>query len=380
MTFTRRQLGISLAALAFAAAPFAAIAAPKGNLVYVGQKGTKIHALRFDPARGSLVLVGAVATLDRPTWTVADAKRSVLYVANEAGNDGKRNGSAVAFHVDRATGALTKISEADAGGGGTTNLWYDAPSSTLLAANYGGGSAAAIPVERDGSLGVRVSLVKSVGIGPHRRQASPHAHGVAVDPSGKFALVADLGADKLFVYPFDRRTRSLSEDAPGKERHFALPPGSGPRHFAFAPNGRFVYLLSELTAELRSFRWDAAKGQLTSLQAQSTNAPDFKGDSSVSEIVMSRDGRFVYVGNRGENTLLVYRAAANGQLDLVQRLPSGGDFPWSFAIHPNGRWMLVANKGSGTVNVFAVDPRTGKLSATTASAPVPDVCSVSFLP
>lgn len=354
-----------------------ASAAAQTELVYVGMHERQIRALRFDTATGKLAAIGPVAEGLRATWAVAHPQLPVLYAVDD---DNTREGSVTAFAVDRASGALTRINEVPTGGSGTTNLWLDAPSMTLLAANYGGGSASSISVNRDGSLGGLVSTIKASGSGPHRRQASAHAHGVTVDPSGRYALVPDMGADRLFVYGFDRATHALSPEDANHPRAFVAPPGSGPRHIAFGPDGRFVYLINELSAEVMTLRWDAPHGQLTLVQTLQTCSAAFEGVKSGAEVAVSHDGRFVYVENRGENTLVVYRVdAGTGKLSLVQRTASGGERPWGFAIHPSGRWMLVANQRSGRVNVFRIDPATGELSDTGESVDLPAPVSLTFV-
>jgi 6-phosphogluconolactonase len=384
---TRRALSLALAGLVLsaglssttasaAAQPLNAPAATQTGLVYVGMHGTQLRAMRFDSGTGKLSMVGPVAEGLKPTWAVAHPQLPVLYVVD----DDKEKGSVVAFTVNRDTGALAKLNEAATGGNGTTNLWLDAASSTLLTANFGGGSASSIALNPDGSLGALVSTIKATGSGPHRRQASAHAHGVAIDPSGRYALVPDLGADRLFVYGFDRTTHALASDGADHPRAYTAPPGSGPRHIAFSPNGRFVYLLSELTAEITTLRWDPQAPQLTPLQTLETTAPDFKGAKSGAEVAVSRDGRFVYVENRGENTLVVYRINSDtGELTFTQRISSGGEVPWGFGLHPSGKWLLVANERSGKVNVFGIDPASGMLSDTGQALDTPAPVSITFV-
>ncbi len=347
------------------------------TLVYVGMHGSKIHALRFDENTGKLTKIGPVAEGPKPTWITAHPQLPVLYAVDD---DNQREGHVIAFSVDRKTGSLNKMNEVTTGGNGTTNLWLDLPSMTLLAANYASGSATTMAFNRDGSLGPLVSTVKATGSGPHRRQAGAHAHGVAIDPSGQYALVSDLGADRVFVYGFDPATHTLSPDDVSSPRSFVAPAGSGPRHLAFGLNGHFVYLLNELTADVMTLRWDAKAGRLSPVQALPTSSPEFQGTKSGSEIAVSHDGRFVYAANRSEHTLIVYRVnAETGELAFVQRTSSGGEVPWGFAIHRSGKWMLVANQRSNTVNVFSIDLVSGMVSATGQSAESPTPVSVTFL-
>jgi 6-phosphogluconolactonase len=352
-------------------------AAPASEIFYIGNQGSQLLAARLETRAGTMALIGPVADVPRPTWTAPHPSLPVLYVASQG--DGKSNGSVSSFRIDAASGALTRTGQADAGGPGTTHLWVDAPSRAIVAANYAGGSTATFALGGDGAIGARVSLRKETGKGPHPRQASPHAHGAAVDPAGRYALVADLGLDKLFVYRFDRANHALLPDDPLQPRHFSAPPGTGPRHFVFDPKGRFVYLLGELTADLHVLRWDAGRGTLTPVQTLSLDAPGFAGTKSAAEIAISRDGRFVYASNRGDSTIGVYAADPRaGTLSLVQRMASGGEFPWGFAIHPGGRWMIVANQRSENLALFAVDPASGRLSDTGQRLAVPKPVNISF--
>lgn len=367
-----------LAALAAAAllggcalAPAAAPQCQADGLAYVGTDGSALRALRVDTCAGRLALVGPVADVAKPRWTVSHPTQPVLYAALDAGR-------VAAFAVDRATGALQPLDDAPAGGTGTTHLYLDAPSMTMLVANFSSGSASTLAVHADGRLGERVSTLQATGSGPHRRQASPHAHGLAVSADGRFALVADMGADRVFVYGLDRATHALRPDDAG--RSFATPAGSGPRRAVFGAGGRVVYVLNELSAEIMTLRWDGAAGRLTPLQTLPVSTPEFQGAKSTSEIKLSPAGRHVYVGNRGENLLTVYRAdPGTGELSLVQRLPSGGDGLWHFDLDPTGRWLLVANYRSNRITLFAVDPATGRLADTGQSVESPAPVSVSFL-
>lgn len=344
------------------------------ELIYVGTQAGEIRALRFDPAGGRLSALGSVAQGGAPTWTAVHPRLPVLYAVND---DKAKDGSAIAYAVDRASGALRRINEASAGGSGTTYLALDTGATTLFAANFGGGSASSIAINPDGSLGALVSTIKASGSGPHRRQAGPHAHSVTPDPSGRYALVPDLGADRVFVYAFDRVSRALTPD---DSRALALPPGSGPRHLVFGAGGRYAYLMNELTAEVQVLRWDAAQGRLAPVQALSLSSAGFQGTRSGSAIGISPDGRFLYAANRGEHELQVLRVHPDsGELALVQRIASGGQTPWGFALHPSGRWLAVAHQRSNTVNLFSVDPVSGQLTNTGQAQEAPTPVSITFM-
>ena len=347
------------------------------ELVYVGTQKSQIDALRLDTATGKLTAIGTVAQGPRFTWVEANPHLPILYGVDD---DNAKEGSVTAYAVDRETGALTKVNAVNTGGNGSTYLAFDIPSLTLFSANYASGSVSSIAVNQDGSLGSLVSTIKETGSGPNRRQASAHAHSAVVDPSGRYALVPDLGADRVFVYGFDRATRALSSAEEANPQPFVVPPGSGPRHIAFGRNGQFAYLLTELSAEIMALRWDASQGHLTLVQSVPISSQEFQGVKSGAELAVSHDGRFVYVEDRGENALVVYRVSpASGELSLVQRTSAGGQKPWGFAIDPSGKWLLVANQQSGTVNAFSIDPVSGMVSDSGQSADVPTAVSVAFV-
>lgn len=370
-------LSVALAAMPAQAADTPACrAAACGRLVYFGTHGSAIYAARLDPRTGHLSALGPVAAIERPTWLVASPHREVLYSVSETGNDGKTQASVSSFAVDPATGQLRLLNKVDSGGGGATHLALDPRSATVFVAHYGTGQVSALPVRADGSLGPVASVEADQGTGPKPRQAGPHAHSVAVDPSGRFVLAADLGADRLFVYRFDPASRTLS---PGDPAFVAAAPGSGPRHLAFLPNGRFVYLDSELSGELTGYAWDARRGVLRALATISTSPPDYTGNRSAAELVASSDGRFLYVSNRGDDTLVAYAVdAASGALREIQRIAAQGKSPWSFSLDPSGRWLLVANEASNAIAEFAVDSRSGRLSATGETLAVPNPVAVAF--
>jgi 6-phosphogluconolactonase len=353
--------------------------APAGDeIVYLGQHGKELTAARFDRRTGALTLIGPVAAPGRPTWAVMHPRLPVLYVANELGNDGTLNGMVLAYRVNEKTGQLTLLSQVDAGGGGTTYLWVDGKSNTLAAANYGGGSVATFGLNRDGSIGPLASLVAGKGAGPNRkRQKSAHAHSVIVAPGGHFLLAADLGADRVFVYPFDGATHAARA---GDHAHdYVAPGGSGPRHLVPSADGRFVYLIDEMGADVVTLAWDGVAGTLSEMDRQSLNGPDFKGDGSGSEILVSPDGRFLYAGNRAEGVVRVYALdKASGRPTLVQSLPTGGQVPWGLGLSPDGRWLLVAHEQSGTVRAFAVDRASGRLSDSGHEAALAHPVSVTF--
>ena len=352
----------------------------KGTLVYIGTQGSGpgqgIFAARLDPEKGRLTGLGLVAEVERPTWLSRDPQAPIVFSVSETGNDGKSQGGVLSFAVDVETGMLRLISKVSSGGGGATHLAFDRRLASLFVANYGTGDVSAIPVGHDGVLAAISSTQSNFGSGPSRRQQGPHAHGVTVDPTGGFVLSPDLGADRVFVYRFDRTNGSLS---PGSPPFIQLPPVSGPRHLVFSPSGRLAFLVTELSAELYSFSWDAKTGRLEQVGRIALDAPDFTGTKSAAELSISRDGRFLYVSDRGANTLRVYASdEMNGTLRAIQTTDCAGQSPWSFAIDPSGRWLLVANQASSNLAVFEVDQETGKLAATGTSISVPKPVAITF--
>jgi 6-phosphogluconolactonase len=331
----------------------------------VGSQADHVEAMSLDLATGQLSRLGTAARNPRPTAILRHPLLPVVYIVDDSGHDGSAQGGIQAYRIDSRAGALDLLSDVRAGGSGTNALWLDTRSNTLLAANFGSGSLSTFALGKDGAIGAMTSLTRFSGSGPHRRQATSHAHAVSVDPSGKWVLVTDLGADRVWVAPFDRAMHRVLAYDPVDDGHFRPEPGSGPRHMAWHPSGRFLYVLEELTARIDVLAWDARAGRLERVQSVAIFDPANAGTRSASEIIASPDGRFVYAADRQAGQIVVYAAnPANGTLRPLQRVASGGSFPWNFVIDPSGRWLLVANRDSNSIAVLARNPSSGLLTET----------------
>ncbi|MEU6540971.1 lactonase family protein [Streptomyces sp. NPDC047000] len=359
--------------------PAVAVPDGPGELLYIGTWGQgQVYAARFDPGRGTMTSLGSVAQVSS-NWVAAHPARPVLYVAGS-----EQGGHIRVFRIDETSGALRQLDEITVetvpmGSGGLSYIGLTKKADALLVADFAAGSAVTVPVGPDGGLRSVASVVQDAGSGPSPRQTGPHPHHVVIDPSRRYALVADFGADRVFVYDYDPATRRMSAGAPDGPGSYATAPGSGPRRLAFHPNGRTLYLLNELTADIQVLGWDSAQGILTERQLLTTNSPDHTGTTSAAELAVSRDGRHLYTSNRGENTLVVFSAAPEtGLLTEIQRIPCAGVTPWSLALHPGGRWLFVANEASDSVNLFAVDRASGGLTDTGASLAVPRPDCIAF--
>jgi 6-phosphogluconolactonase len=232
---------------------------------------------------------------------------------------------------------------------------------------------AVFPIREDGGLGEASAFIQHAGSSiDHQRQEGPHAHMVVPSPDNRFLLVADLGLDEVIVYGFDAAKGTLMQASVTK-----LAPGSGPRHLAFSPNGRFVFVLSELTAAVSTFGWDDKRGLLDPLGSTSTLPVGYTGPKSGAEIAVHPNGKFLYASNRGDSSIAMFRIDG-GKLTLIGRVPTGGKTPRSFSIDPSGAFLLVANQDSGTLVTFRIDPKTGLLKPAGEPTPVPTPVSIVF--
>ena len=337
-----------------------------------------IYGARLNSKTGHLTALGAPVELKRASYLVTHPSLPIVYsVAQSVGENPESDSVVIAFAVDQATGALRQINKEDANGRDATHMAIDNASNTLFVANHGTGSVTAVPFSADGSLAPVTSEQKDYGSGPTPRQKSAAAHGVAVDPTHHYVTVADFGADRVFVYKFDPIARTLT----AASTPFAqLPPGSGPRRVLFHPNGKFLYLANEMTGEIYWYQWDSHAGQLQLIDRLSPYAADYSGQKSAAEIAISRDGRYFYLSLRGDQEALITYSIdkASGALTEIQRISPPGRIPWSFGIDPTGHWMLVADQGSNSVDVLAIDAKTGKLSAMHESVSIPNPVTVAF--
>ena len=350
-----------------------------GALVYLASSaegaGAGIVGARMDLHSGRLCRTGVVAALDDADWLVADPRRSVLYSTSEIRSAGAP--SAFAFGVDRHTGALRPINAAMTGGTGAAYLALDRQKRTLLVAHWGSGHVGALPIARSGGLSAATSIEPTRGVGPGRTQESPRTHAVIPDPGGRFILATNFSGDQILVYRYDETLGRLTSRAPA----VALPPGSGPRHLLFHPNGRVLYVIEQLSSRIDTFRWSSRAGTLRLIGTVSTLSPTFTGQNDAAALIVSRDGRFLYASNRGEDTIVAYALdAASGMPAEVQRISSGGRTPRALTLDPSGKWLLAANQGANEEVVFARAIDTGRLSPTSERLAMPKSAGAIFFP
>lgn len=362
-------------------------APPKSLWVYVGtytgdgstSKG--IYRFALDLADGKLGEPELVAETESPSFLSIHPNGKALYAVAEVSEaDGKPGGALAAFAIDPRTGALSPLNKQSTRGGYPCFVGVDPAGKVALAANYGGGSVSSYPIAADGKLGEAATFIQHEGSSVDRaRQEKPHAHSINADAAGRFAIAADLGLDKLLVYRIDPAAGTLAPNDPPFAR---VAPGSGPRHFAFHPDGKHAYVINEMLLTVTAFDWDAEKGALSEIQTISTipdDVTDRKG-LSTAEVQVHPSGKFLYGSNRGHDTIAAYKIdQATGKLARIENEPTGGKTPRNFGIDPTGQYLLAANQDSNTIVAFKIDQETGELTPTGQEVAVPKPVCVKFL-
>ncbi|WP_416423503.1 lactonase family protein [Pseudomonas sp. App30] len=370
--------GMKLGALFVALYSSLASAASENNSatrVYFGTHGDYIYNAVFNLDNGSFSNVQKIAKVLRPTWVVQDPGGHFLYSVSEVGNNGEANGEVVAFSMDRASGALTELNRVGSGGSGPTHMLYDGLHHSLVVANYGGGQVAVLPLAADGKVQPVSSVLADFGTGPTARQTQAHAHSITLVQGTHELLVPDLGADRVFMYQLKGKGHQLAQ---GPTPFVQMAPGTGPRGIEFQQDGQHGFLLSELSAQVRCVTWEPATQTLRYGASVDTFPAGFTGPKSASSMKIGPGEKFLYVADRSTDTLVVYRIAQGTCLEPIQRIGSGGSYPWELAIGPAGHWLVVANLKSDNVTSFKIDPQSGMLTPSGFEASIPQPVFAHF--
>jgi len=370
-----------LSAIVAAVLPLAAApqedrrASSESTLMYVGpytrQESKGIYAYRYAAASGELTPIGLAAESLNPSWLLTHPDGQFLYAANES------EGTVSAFSIDRSTGLLTLLNRVSAGGRTPCHLVIEKTGKYFMVANYGSGGVASFPIQEDGSLGEPAAIMQHSGHSIGRRQRGPRAHAVVLSPDHRFLFVPDLGLDQVVSYALDATNGGLT---PTEQRFVKITQGSGPRHMAFHPNGRFAYVNSEMGSLVTAFSYDAENGALAQMQVSSTIPAEFTEENNTAEIGVHPNGRFLYVSNRGHDSIAIFGVHPDtGMLSFVEHTSTQGKIPRSFAIDPKGQFLFVANQETDNIVQYRIDQNTGRLTPTGKIVEVDAPVSMEFL-
>jgi 6-phosphogluconolactonase (cycloisomerase 2 family) len=311
----------------------------------------------MDESSGGLEAVQVQRGVANPSFLALAPDGRFLFCVN----GGDANGAS-AFAIESASGTLTAINRQEIGSKNPAHICVAPDGRYVLTANYSGGTVSVLPIEADGRLDQPTQVLRHAGpTGPNpRRQDMPHPHMVVFDPSGRFVLVNDLGLDRTFVYRLEKGQLVANDPPFGRARA-----GAGPRHAAFHPGGRFVYVINELDSTLAAFAWDAQRGTLEEVDHASTLPEGFSGQSTTAQVVVAPSGEFVYGSNRGHDSIAIFAIdQATGHLTQRGHVPTQGRTPRNFNIDPAGRFLYAANQDSDSLVGFRIDDRTGGLEPT----------------
>lgn len=326
---------------------------------YNSPKSEGVYVYKFNAANGTAKEVSNVKT-SNPSFLAISPDEKFVYAVNEIANNGK-GGEIASFSFDKSKGILTFINKQPSGGDHPCYVSVDKTGKWVFAGNYTSGSLAMLKVNKDGHLNAPSKTIQHEGYSVNtERQNSPHVHCTVLTPDNKYLYVADLGIDRIMTYAFNAKKGTLS----GSKTGIVLTePGSGPRHIAFHPNGKYVYLLAELTGSIIVYK-DFGKADLRELQTISALPPEYSGPAGSADIHVSPDGRFAYVSNRGEsNTIGIFSIhEQTGTLKLVEHTSALGKKPRNFNFDPTGNYLLVGNEESDEIVIFNRDRETGLLT------------------
>ena len=352
------------------------------ELVYVGtstrDNGSEgIYLCARDEATGNLEILGAGPQVESPTYLATHPNKRYIYACNSLGVPGPE-GSVYSLSIDPESHRLQLLNEVSARGPGPCHVNIDRGGRFVMSANFWGGSICVHPVLDDGRLGDACDFHQHEGssVMPGRQDV-PHAHSIWPDPTGRYALVCDLGLDKVIVYGMDLEQGKL---LPSRSPYVRIKPAAGPRHIDFHPNGRWVYLISELTSAVTLLEWHADMGVLSEVCHVPSLPEGFEGANTAADIHVTPDGRFVYATNRGHNSVAMFAIDQESGLPELQGYESTqGDHPRNFCIDPTGKWLFVANMNTNNIVTFAINGQTGALEATGFQLQVPGACCIKFL-
>jgi len=320
-----------------------------------------IHAYQLDAETGKLKLVHRTTDVENPFFMAIGPDQRFLYSIHASAFGGDENEEVAAFEIKGRTGQLKLLNRQSARGTASCYLDVDATGKTVLVANYSTGNIAALPVQENGELGPASAFVQHTGssVDP-KRQEGPRAHSIIVSPDNQFVYAADLGIDKILGYRLDPQASTLE---PTRQPIVRTPPGAGPRHLTFHPNGQHLYAINELKNSVTVFDYDSETGVLIEQQTISTLPADFSETTHCADVKITPDGRFLYGTNRGHDSIACYRIGDRGRLTLIGIEPSLGKGPQNLAITPDGKLLLCANMPGNNVAIFRIDSGTGELTS-----------------
>ncbi|WP_226603849.1 lactonase family protein [Bacillus cereus] len=350
----------------------------KDNKEFIGYVGTYtkensegIYKFTLDVEAKKISNVTLAAKLDNPTYVTINRNNEYLYSVVKEGE----SGGVAAYSIDSHTGELKAKNRQVVVGASPCHISVDSGNHTVVTANYHKGTIESFAVnEEDGSVNPASSIMAHEGSGPNKeRQEKPHAHYAGYTPDEKYVVGVDLGIDKILTYEIkDSKLKEVNS--------LSVKPGSGPRHITFHPNGKYAYVMTELSSEVIVLIYNSQEGSFTEVQYISTLPEQFDENSQGSAIHISSDGRFVYAGNRGHNSIAVYSVDQNsGQLTFVEHTSTEGNWPRDFVLDPTEKFLVATNEKSHNLVLFSRNESTGKLTLLQSDVAVPEPVCVKFL-
>lgn len=338
-------------------------------------KDKGIAVYDFNMQTGDLQLQSVTGDIENPSYIAISKNGDRVFAVSEK-NSG--TGTITAYRFDRLTGTLQIINQVSSGGKGPCYISVDDATTHVFVANYGNGSLSATRLNKDGSLdATTIQSIQHTGSSINKEsQAGPHVHSALLTPDNRYILSADLGIDRIYIYRFDRSAnKPLSEASAG---YVTAAPGSGPRHICFHPNGKYVYVINEISGSVDAFAYH--DGTLKYMQSITMLPEGFAGIVEAGDIHISADGKFIYASNREvRNEIVIYSIAKKGRLSLAGRQPVLGAVPRNFTIDPSGKFLLVGNLNTNEVIVFRRNVKTGLLKFTGKKISIGEPACLKFI-
>lgn len=337
---------------------------------YTTGAGKGIYSFQLDLNSGLINNVKLEAELDNPTYLNIDKENKYLYSTIKK----DKAGGVAAFSINPATKALELLNYEVSEGSSPCYVSIDSKSIYAFSANYHKGVCEVYPIKEDGSIKPVLSMAVHKGSGPNKdRQENAHIHYAALTPDDKYLCVIDLGIDKMITYTLDKGILSKYSD-------LTLKPGCGPRHMDFHPNGKYSYIVTELSSEILALEYDSSNGSFKEIQHISTLPPNYIGENLGSAIHISLDGKYLYTSNRGHDSIATFSiASSSGKLTLVSHTSTKGIHPRDFNMDPSGKFLVVANKDTNNIVPFLIDKATGRLTEINSDVSIPNPVCIKFL-